>query len=252
MMMTSQENETIFTKYSFNHLSSMSSIYMNESLIVKYKCVFMHELEREMQRNIADKYIFFKSLNLISEKVSFNDEASVKSKCDLVFHLFQFRLHLNLKTDFEYELFFDSCKNVLINRENNFNHNKRKCVQTFLFKDKEKVENVEFVQPILLIFSNWYFLLTIALFLSFLGPVFCLVVRYELFSNLISKMFKDSQNRDEKLVKELKLEIERKRASLKKRTSEYQKSNVTERKQLDKAECDLFYLDGLKISSFNK
>ena len=170
---------------------------------------------------------------------------------DLVFHLFQFRLHLNLKTDFEYELFFDSCKNVLINRENTFNHNKRRCVQTFLFKDKEKVENAEFVQPFLLIFSNWYFLLTIALFFSFLGPVFYFVVRYELFSNLISNMFKDSLNHDEKLIKELKVEIEKKRANLKKRMIEYQKSILTKRNIIDKAEYDLFYLENkLKFLQF--
>jgi Leucine-rich repeat (LRR) protein len=235
MMMTSQSsaNEMNFTKASFKHLPNISSIYLNERLIVKYKCIFMHEMERDVQRNVSNMYIFYKSINLISENVSFNgdDEKSLKSKCDLVFHLFQFKLHFNLKTDYENDLFFDSCEKVLIERENSFNHNGRKCSQTFVFKDKDDIESVAFVPHFLLVLSNFYFLLTMAAFISLLGPAFCLIFRYELCSSLISYLCKDSLTEEEKFIKELELEIKRKEEIIQKNLSNYQKD-----------ESDLFYL----------
>jgi Leucine-rich repeat (LRR) protein len=242
-LMVSQEIEIILTQNSLKHLTNISSIYMNESLIVRYKCLLMHELDRDVQRNVLNTYIFFKSINLISENVLFIDEASIKSKCHLVFHLFQFKLHLNLKTDYENDLFFKSCEKVLIEKENNFNHNKRKCLRTFVFKDKTVPENVEYVQSFLLILSNVYFLLTMALLLSLLGPLFCLIMRYELFSNLISYLCKDSLDYEEKILKELTLEIDKKRENLEKTLGEYHRSNLTKKMKIEKAENDLFYLE---------
>jgi len=240
MMMKSQEMEIVFNKNSFKHLPNISSIYLNERSIVKYKCLFMHEMERDVQRSVPNKYVYFKSINLISENDSFNDEASLKSKCDLVFHLFQFKLHFNLKTDNENDLFFDSCQKDLIVRENNFNHNRRKCVQTFLFNDKEVIEHDEIVQPLLLILSNFYFLLTVAAFLSLLGPVFCLIMRYELFSYLC----KNSLTTNEELaIKELKREIAKKRRNLGEKLRKYQESNLTKKNIIEKDESDLFYLE---------
>jgi Leucine-rich repeat (LRR) protein len=239
----SQEIEIIFNAYSFKHLPNISSIYLNERSIVKHKCLFMHEMERDVQRSVPNKYVYYKSINLISKNDSFKDDASLKSKCDLVFHLFQFKLHLNLKTDYENDLFFDTCQNDLIARENNFNHNKRKCVQTFLFKDKEDFGNDEFVQPFLLILSNFYFLLTLAAFFSLLGPVFCLIMRYELFSKVISYLCKNSLTNEELAIKELKREIAKKRRNLGKKLNKYQESNLTKKNVIKKDESNLFYLE---------
>ena len=62
-------------------------------------------------------------------------------------------------SDNENDLFFDLCSLILIERENNYNHNYRKCFHTFEFKDKEDIENVKVLTPFLLILSNFYFLL---------------------------------------------------------------------------------------------
>jgi hypothetical protein len=232
LMMMSQENEMIiFNQNSFKHLPNISSIYLNESLIQKYKCLFMNDLERDVQRNVSNKFIFFKSINLISENVSF-----FKTKCDLMFHLFQFRIHFNLKTDNENDLFYESCQKVLIVRENNFNHTKSKCDQTFVFIDRENIEDVEFAHPIILMLSNFYFLLTMAAIISLLGPVFCLIVRYELLSNLIAFLCKDQLTEEEKILREHELENEKKREKLKRMRSQYQK-------QIEKLQHDLLDLE---------
>jgi insulin-like growth factor-binding protein complex acid labile subunit len=245
LFLTSNENnETIFYKQSFRHLPNISTIYMNESLIVKYKCLFMHELERGIQRNISNKYIFFKSINIISENFWFNTE-SLKSKCNLVFHLFQFKINLNLKTDTENDLFFDSCSLILIERENNFNHGLRKCFQTFEFKDNQDFENVEYVTPFLLILSNFYFLLIMALLLCLLGPVFGLIFRYELCSKCILFVCKNSETCNEKILQELKLQIDKKEKILKKQIIEYQnsyKANIVRKNLIQKYEIDLLNL----------
>ena len=140
-----------------------------------------------------------------------------------MFHLFQFRIHFNLKTDYENDLFCESCQKVLIERENNFNHTKSKCDQTFLFIDREDIENVGFVHPFLLMLSNFYFILIMVAILSLLGPVFCLIVRYELLSNLIAFLCKDKLTEEEKILKEHEVENEKQREKIKKKRSQYQK-----------------------------
>ena len=95
----------------------------------------MNEMERDVQRNVSNKYIFYKSINLITNDFNLNDE-SFNMKCDLMFHLFQFKIHYNLKTDSENDLFFDLCQRVLIEKENNFNHNKRRCDLNFEFNER--------------------------------------------------------------------------------------------------------------------
>jgi hypothetical protein len=52
---------------SFNYLINIGNIHLTRSLIQENKCLFMHSIEREVKRNVADgKYKFFKSINLIS------------------------------------------------------------------------------------------------------------------------------------------------------------------------------------------
>ena len=99
-------------------MSSISTIYLNESLIVDNQCVLARIQNKEIQRVISNKYIFYKSINLLTIDYLFNN--SLKRKCELVFRFFQINVHLNLKTDENFDLFYRSCQSSLINRENNY------------------------------------------------------------------------------------------------------------------------------------
>jgi insulin-like growth factor-binding protein complex acid labile subunit len=198
-------NEMSLNNQSFHHLPNISSIVLNESLISNYKCLFMHNLERDIQRHVSNKYIFYKSINLISLNFTFND--GFNSKCDLVFHLYQFKIHFNLKTDYDNDLFYDSCQKTLIKRENNYNHNKKKCFANFEFSDKDEESEKDSLHPILKVMSNSYYLVSMSLVLSLLIPAFYMIFRYELFSNLISKLFKLSSSDLEENLKLLEKNI---------------------------------------------
>jgi Leucine-rich repeat (LRR) protein len=206
------QNEMFLKNQSFQHLPNVSTLVLNESLIAKNKCLFMHNLQRDVQRIVGSKYIFFKSINLLSMNFSIIDD--LRLKCDLVFHLFQFKIHYNLKTDFDNDLFYDLCHKVLIDRENNFNHNKRKCFSNFEFTDKQDEKEIELLHPILKVFSNFYYMLSMTLILSLLSPAFYMICRYELFSKLISHFTTDSSNKDETILKELQKEIKIRRVKL--------------------------------------
>jgi Leucine-rich repeat (LRR) protein len=199
------QNEMNLNNKSFHHLLNISTIVLNESLISKYKCLFMHNIHRDIQRNVFNKYIFYKSMNLITSNFKFNDSLNIK--CDLMFHLFQFKIHFNLKSDYDNDLFYDSCQKILIKRENSFNHNKRKCNANFEFNDKEEeIEQVS-LHPILKVIFNSYYLLSMALILSLLVPAFYLIFRFELFSSFISKIFKMSSSTLEENIKILEKQI---------------------------------------------
>jgi hypothetical protein len=204
-----------FYNSSFHHIPNISSIVLNESLISNYKCLFMHNLQRYIKRSVSNKYIFYKSINLISFNFSFND--SLNSKCDLMFHLYQFKIHFNLKTDYDNDLFFDSCHNTLIKRENSFNHNKRKCFTSFEFNDKEEESEKDSISSILKVLSNSYYLVSMSLVMSLLIPAFYMICRYELFSNLISKLSRILSSSDlEENLKLLEKNIKIKREKLEK------------------------------------
>jgi Leucine-rich repeat (LRR) protein len=219
------QNEMTFYNKSFYHLLNISSIVLKETLISKYKCLFMHNLERDIQRNVSNKYIFYKSINLISSNFTFND--SIKDlKCDLVFHLFQFKIHFNLKTDNDNDLFYDSCQKILIKRENNYNHSKKKCFANFEFSDKEEESEKDSLHPILKVLWNSYYLVSMSLVLSLLIPAFYMIFRYELFSNLISKLFKLSTSDLEENLKLLEKNIKIDREKLVKIKSKFIKDNL--------------------------
>jgi insulin-like growth factor-binding protein complex acid labile subunit len=208
-------NEMTFYNQSFHHLPNISSIVLNESLISNYKCLFMHNLQRDIQRTISNKYIFYKSINLITLGFKFN--GSLNLKCDLVFHLFQFKIHFNLKTDYDNDLFYDSCYKVLIKRENNFNQTKRNCFSNFVFNDKEEKESGEnSVNPNLAVVSNFYFLLSLGFILTLLVPFFYTIFKYELFSKSKSYLTNDSLNNFETLLKEIDIKIKINRGRVKK------------------------------------
>jgi Leucine-rich repeat (LRR) protein len=206
------QNEMTLNNQSFHHLPNISSIVLNEGLISNYKCLIMHNFERDIQRIIYNKYIFYKSINLLTMDFSFND--SLYSKCDLMFHLFQFKIHLNLKTDYGNDLFYDSCQKILIKRENNFNHTKRNCISNFDFSDKEEESEIDSLHPILKVLSNFYYLVSMSLILSLLIPAFYMICRYELFSKLILKLFKISSSNLEENLKKLEKQIKINREKL--------------------------------------
>ncbi len=199
------KHEFMLYKNSFKYLSNISTIVLNEGLVSKYKCLFMHELQRDLQRRISNKYTFYKSINVISNNFSFDE--SLKSKCDLVFHMFQFNVHYNLKTDFMNDLFFGSCQKALIEKGNTFQFNLKKCFKTFKIIDNEDSESVYNLHPILKVVTNFYYLLSMALILSLVVPVFCLILRYEIFPCLFSRPMLNN----EILLKELQSEIQRNR-----------------------------------------
>jgi Leucine-rich repeat (LRR) protein len=201
------QSEMTFYNQSFHHIAAISTIVLNESLINKYKCLFMHTLQKDLQRNVSNRYIFYKSINLISLEFSFN--ASFDLKCDLTLELFQFKIHYNLKTDYEVELFYDFCQTVLIKRGNNYNHTKRKCLSNFEFEDREEENEIDQLPSILKVLSNFYYLLSMALILSLLLPSFFMVFRFELFSDVISYACNGSSDSNRKTLKELDRKIEK-------------------------------------------
>jgi hypothetical protein len=53
-------------------------------------------------------------------------------------YLYQFKIHFNLKTDYDNNLFFESCQLTLNKSENMFNHTKRNCISNFKLSNKEE------------------------------------------------------------------------------------------------------------------
>jgi Leucine-rich repeat (LRR) protein len=105
---------------SFNYLINIGNIYLTRSMIQENKCLLMHSIEREVKRNVGNgKYKFFKSINLISN--DFHD-LTLNEYCELTFEFLQFKIHWNLKSDYENEMFYEKCKTGLIEKRNNFNH----------------------------------------------------------------------------------------------------------------------------------
>ena len=45
-----------------------------------------------------------------------------------MFRFFQINVHLNLKTDENFDLFYRSCQSSLINRENNYEHTRKRLI----------------------------------------------------------------------------------------------------------------------------
>ena len=115
LFILSQSRFTIYNE-SFKHLTRIGTIYLNESLIFEYQCLFMRIQDKVVQREIANKYLFYKSINLLTVDFSFNE--SLKLKCNLVFRFFQLNVHLNLKSEESFELFLRTCQNLLINNTN--------------------------------------------------------------------------------------------------------------------------------------
>ena len=108
LLLLNQTVEFNFNSESFSHLTNVKNIYLSNSIAIKYKCLFLNVAnERNFTRNIRNKFKFYKSLNLITQQNQDDFD------CDLIFHLFQFRIHFNLRTDYENEQFYEKCINIL-------------------------------------------------------------------------------------------------------------------------------------------
>ena len=104
-------------------------------------------------------------LGLYSLKVKF---------CKQTVYLKAISLEACLKSDYENEIFYAKCKNILIDRRNNFNHNKKKCYRDFEFSDRILlVDNVR-IHVIFKILTN--FLLSVILLLFLIIPAFIYIL----------------------------------------------------------------------------
>jgi len=162
---------------SFWYLTNISNIYLNELIVVENKCLFMDSLfERFVQRNLRNHYVFFKAIYLITSNVKSTNT------CFLTFHLLQMRIHLDLKTDYQNEIFYDLCQNSLIRFSNTYQSNLKVCSResdfSYLSRWNEKNESTTDQIDSLLIFTNYVYVLSMFLLISLFVPVSFLVFKH--------------------------------------------------------------------------
>jgi Leucine-rich repeat (LRR) protein len=208
LFILSQSRFKIYNE-SFKHLTRIGTIYLNESLIFEYQCLFMRIQDKVVQREIANKYLFYKSINLLTVDFSLNE--SLKLKCNLVFRFFQLNVHLNLKSEESFELFLRTCQNLLINKINNFIKTKKQ-LDTCSFKQIELIPdlneneiNGDTKNSFQMVFSNIYYLLTMFLLIILIGPLFIMILNDTLFLDQSN----DLSSYNERVIKELELKIEK-------------------------------------------
>ena len=124
---------------SFNNLTSLNNLYLNVSMVNDFKCIFMHSIQRKVVRDISNKYVFYKSLNILDNSSNLNKDDNY---CDLRLQLLQFKVHLNLKLDYENEYFFEECKQTLIKKENDFKNTNKKCSVSSEFDQNENESEI--------------------------------------------------------------------------------------------------------------
>ena len=139
----------------------------------------MHSIEIHLQRNLDNRYLFYKSFNLVTARsiLSYNE---LPLKCELTFRLLQFNIHLNLKTDSDFELFQKTCQDYVIAKKNYFECTLKRCFVKFELKPEREDESYINSQRLLNIFSDAFFYIIIGIILMILCPVFattCLHLR---------------------------------------------------------------------------
>jgi high-affinity Fe2+/Pb2+ permease len=100
-------------------------------------------------------------------------------------------------------LFYDSCQNILIKRENSFSHNKRESFSNYEFNDKDEEIGIVSLHQVLKMMSNTYYILSMGLILSLLVPDY-FFIHCKLFSNSISKLARIPSTDSEKNKKIIK------------------------------------------------
>jgi hypothetical protein len=175
LLLMNQTVELNINNESFSYFKNIRNIRLSNSVATKYKCLFVNVAnKRNFTRNIRNKFKFYKSLNLIT-----NQSEEEGSECDLIFHLFQFRVHFNLRTDYENEQFYEKCKHSLIETRNSFANNQMKCLDGAKITNEISLYSKSAANSRLLnILTDYVFYLVMALILSLLIPVFFLVINH--------------------------------------------------------------------------
>jgi insulin-like growth factor-binding protein complex acid labile subunit len=160
-----------FENQSLNSTLNVSNIVLDIHLIEQYKCFLMHSMKRVVRRNVSNKYIFYKSINLLT----INRENDLD--CELTFQFLQFRIHLNLKNDFENDRFYEKCKDFLIKDSNIFNSSLSSCFNHILVRGKEDNTPIE-INLFQIFMTDYVFLLTVIALLSLFGPLSILICNH--------------------------------------------------------------------------
>jgi hypothetical protein len=211
------QNELKILDQSFSYLPRISTIVLNESLFSINECILVQIQDKKVQRSISNKYVFYKSINLLTVNFSFND--SLQYKCAMVFRFFQYNVHLNLKTDENFDTFYSSCHGIIINKEFNFNHTYNhfftKCDsrESYVYLKLEQIDVeslIKLTSNFRKVFSNSYYLLTMSLLLALFVPVFWILFRHGIFS----KCNQNLSIEEKKLFSEKEISTESKKKDL--------------------------------------
>jgi Leucine-rich repeat (LRR) protein len=160
---------------SFEYLINIRNMRLNELLITEDQCMLIKfKNEFKAERSVENRYLFYRSLNLISP--NFNYEKNQTFLCDLTFKLLQFRIHFNLKSDYENELFYEKCKYFIIKKSNRFSKSKKDCFNgsSEISFDDMNINNSD-KNIIEKVMSNLYYLGTMFALLLLLMPGFIYV-----------------------------------------------------------------------------
>ena len=131
----------VLNEKSFVGLRNLGNFYLNETMVQSYTCLFIKSIERDLKRNVGNRYLFYKSLT-----------NSLTKRIELTFHLFQFGIHLNLRTDYENEMFYDECQQFLITRSNSFRVNYKHLKKILMIV----IIKINYIVGLLFCFSFFY------------------------------------------------------------------------------------------------
>ena len=162
---------------SLSHLDNVGNIHLNASMIRTFKCLIVQfSVRRNFTRIIKTKYKFFKSINLLTDDLesSYYDA----NQCELKFSLFQFRIHFELKSDYENELFYEKCRDYyLINKLNSFYNNYKKCFNECAFLS-EKTSEQNGINQAVGLFSDYKFYFIMSLVLSLFSSILLFILSH--------------------------------------------------------------------------
>ena len=172
--------ELVFSNRTFNYLSSLRSIYLNETSVMLNKCVFMHRMVRPVMRNIANKFVFYRSLNLVTSYVRLVNQTTTKAECEFTFNFLQLKIHFNLKRDEDNEIFYQDCRHLLLLSDSYlYANNVKMCFAResnyARFAKYAGANDAMSDESFYRVISNAFYLLTMLSILVF-GSTICLII----------------------------------------------------------------------------
>ena len=142
--------------HSFDFLLNIRNIHLDELVVIENECILISfKNEFKAERNIENKYSFYRSLNLISPLFAFDKNQTFF--CDFIFRLLQFKIHFNLKSDYDNELFYEKCKIFLIKKSNYFSNSKKDCLNEMQEYGIENGDNINEESIAAKVLSNFYY-----------------------------------------------------------------------------------------------